>query len=418
MLSVQQAHLVLKARLSPMVTVETRGGELISVELARGEDDDEGEDATKAAESVADSDAVGGVYDHVKRKGAAARGNSQILSSSLTTEKKGAHGTTQKNRKQQQQPTVVVNNRGSEARSAPRSGRHVGEEENDEENEGEELMEEDFGSQQLQHKPQDDFDGYGGVPVSSPQPQLIPVVSRKMSVNQCECGFEGDLRSHEAEFGKIPKEMSLLLQGWTVLFSSGSEPWRRHLTLMAERLGMVVVPEFDGEVLEHAKKLQLVTLSSGARRTRKYLLSLVLGFPCLHWSWLRDAAVQNVPTDPLHYKLPAGTIDGQEVLQSATPVNVFQSLTVGLVPATTQFIAFWRDILTYAGATVVDRSRVTRDLSEGSLLLCEEAPAESVYTQAAAHDVRVVSSDWAVNCIVAQRLLPFPDNPFPEAGSS
>ena len=168
------------------------------------------------------------------------------------------------------------------------------------------------------------------------------------------------------------------------------------------------------------------------QRTEKFLLALLHGTACLHYSWLVECCQQQRVLDyntevkaghayhvPLGKSLELGRpVHGYDEEHRAVkqPPDIFEGARCEVVGASA-FVDFWSRTLKAAGAKVVKRlgEPWERDGRGLELVVTDGAPSRYLEEQAKALRIPVLSSEWVFQCLLARKIVPFVKGSPPQA---
>ena len=263
--------------------------------------------------------------------------------------------------------------------------------------------------------------------------------------------FSKKLLSKLAE-KKRPEINSKLLSGFTFLFTSldadvaadgalpkntnaGGRTLKEQLRKLVTLHGGKVANRFVAAgprghgYREHSKHKGLcatVLLCPGQQqRTEKFLLALLHGTACLHYSWLVDCCERQTVVDynadeftrdayfvPLGLSLEKGRpVYGYEDEHTAVrqPPDIFKGARCEVVGSESAFVDFWSRTLKAAGAKVVKRlgEPWERDGRGLELVVTESDPTKYLEEQANALNLPVLSAEWVFQCLLARSIVPF-----------
>lgn len=263
--------------------------------------------------------------------------------------------------------------------------------------------------------------------------------------------FSKKLLSKLAE-KKRPEINSKLLSGFTFLFTSldadvaadgalpkntnaGGRTLKEQLRKLVTLHGGKVANRFVAAgprghgYREHSKHQGLcatVLLCPGQQqRTEKFLLALLHGTACLHYSWLVDCCERQTVVDynadeetrnayfvPLGLSLEMGRpVYGYEDEHTAVrqPPDIFMGARCEVVGSESAFVDFWSRTLKAAGAKVVKRlgEPWERDGRGLELVVTESDPTKYLEEQANALNLPVLSAEWVFQCLLARSIVPF-----------
>ncbi|NWW49694.1 TP53B protein, partial [Pedionomus torquatus] len=143
-------------------------------------------------------------------------------------------------------------------------------------------------------------------------------------------------------------------------------------------------------------------------RTRKYLLCLARGIPCVSYIWVHDSCHANQLQNYRNYLLPAGySLQEQKLVEWHPRENPFHNLKVLLVSDQQQnFLDLWSEILMTGGAASVKQhySNVhNKDIALGvyDVVVTDFSCPAAVLKCAEALRLPVVSQEWVIQSLIA-----------------
>ncbi|XP_064311964.1 TP53-binding protein 1 isoform X1 [Phalacrocorax carbo] len=143
-------------------------------------------------------------------------------------------------------------------------------------------------------------------------------------------------------------------------------------------------------------------------RTRKYLLCLARGIPCVSHIWVHDSCHANQLQNYRNYLLPAGySLQEQKLLEWHPRENPFHNLKVLLVSDQQQnFLDLWSEILMTGGAASVKQhysNAHKKDIALGvyDVVVTDFSCPAGVLKCAEALRLPVVSQEWVIQSLIA-----------------
>eukprot|EP01113_Clastostelium_recurvatum_P009034 TRINITY_DN14316_c0_g1_i3.p1 TRINITY_DN14316_c0_g1~~TRINITY_DN14316_c0_g1_i3.p1 ORF type:complete len:638 (-),score=97.27 TRINITY_DN14316_c0_g1_i3:3-1916(-) len=150
----------------------------------------------------------------------------------------------------------------------------------------------------------------------------------------------------------------------------------------------------------------LILISDAPRRTLKYILAVACGVPCVRFSWVRECC-DNMQTEPIEpYLLPSGRrLDGQMVTIQDPDKDLFQALRIE-VAGSPHFKQGWTQVLRASGGCVVQRLFTSAE-SRIDAIFSDPEPADIVVRKAQALDLSLLTTEWLIQSILAQKAQKF-----------
>ncbi|KAJ8412991.1 hypothetical protein AAFF_G00105730 [Aldrovandia affinis] len=221
--------------------------------------------------------------------------------------------------------------------------------------------------------------------------------------------------------GPLPPSASLFL-GYAFLLTASSERDRETNLLASEEEEYVPTAPYNksytesqleaggGFVLQDFNEgqckaaYQSLLIADQHCRTRKYLLCVASGVPCVSHVWVRDCCHDNQLLNYRNYLLPAGVGLEDRIVEWHSHRSPFQDLKVLLVFA--EPTEFWADVLRMGGATSTCHHKVESSspdfLSDAfDLVVTDRSCPPSVLRRAASLDVPVLSPEWVIQSLVS-----------------
>ncbi|KAK2524459.1 Tp53bp1 [Columba guinea] len=153
-------------------------------------------------------------------------------------------------------------------------------------------------------------------------------------------------------------------------------------------------------------------------RTRKYLLCLARGIPCVSHVWVRDSCHANQLQNFRNYLLPAGySLQEQKLLEWHPRENPFYNLKVLLVSDQQQnFLDLWSEILMTGGAACVKQhcsNAHNKDIALGvyDVVVTDFSCPAGVLKCAEALRLPVVSQEWVIQSLIAGERVGYKQHP-------
>ncbi|XP_030312770.1 TP53-binding protein 1 isoform X1 [Calypte anna] len=153
-------------------------------------------------------------------------------------------------------------------------------------------------------------------------------------------------------------------------------------------------------------------------RTRKYLLCLARGIPCVSHIWVHDSCHANQLQNYRNYLLPAGySLQEQKLLEWHPRENPFHNLKVLLVSDQQQnFLDLWSEILMTGGAASVKQhysNAHNKDIALGiyDVVVTDFSCPAGVLKCAEALRLPVVSQEWVIQSLIAGERVGYNKHP-------
>ncbi|KAM9374902.1 TP53-binding protein 1 [Phaethornis superciliosus] len=153
-------------------------------------------------------------------------------------------------------------------------------------------------------------------------------------------------------------------------------------------------------------------------RTRKYLLCLARGIPCVSHIWVHDSCHANQLQNYRNYLLPAGySLQEQKLLEWHPRENPFHNLRVLLVSDQQQnFLDLWSEILMTGGAASVKQhysNAHNKDIALGiyDVVVTDFSCPAGVLKCAEALRLPVVSQEWVIQSLIAGERVGYNRHP-------
>lgn len=242
---------------------------------------------------------------------------------------------------------------------------------------------------------------------------------------------DGAFRNH-IDALRSSKGHGRVTSGKRVVLTGTFEPGQRSLLVQAVSLtggavcSAVESPSLRGQsattneksLEEWMQKSRQIVLAPAPATTAKFLLALVRCVPILHTNWLVHSVKVQSPL-PYHWYLLSASAEGGQPPQRPRS-RVFQGKRIEIV-GVAEFRRDWKEILTAAGAQVVERldrflsfdsrgQNVVVQPSDGArfcidVLLSDAFPNDHYFNYFELLPVPVVTADWAIRSIVADELV-------------
>uniref|UniRef100_A0A7M4E1I0 TP53-binding protein 1 n=1 Tax=Crocodylus porosus TaxID=8502 RepID=A0A7M4E1I0_CROPO len=194
-------------------------------------------------------------------------------------------------------------------------------------------------------------------------------------------------------------------------------PYNKQYTAMQLRAGAgYILEDFDETQCSAAYRCLLI--ADQHCRTRKYLLCLASGIPCVSHVWVHDSCHANQLQNYQNYLLPAGySLQEQRLLEWHPRESPFQNLKVLLVSDQRQnFLELWSEILMMGGAASVKQHHSTaqnKDIALGvfDVVVTDLSCPAAVLKCAEALRLPVISQEWVIQSLIAGERMGYNKHP-------
>ncbi|KAM6303608.1 TP53-binding protein 1 [Podargus strigoides] len=194
-------------------------------------------------------------------------------------------------------------------------------------------------------------------------------------------------------------------------------PYNKHYIAQQLRAGAGYILEDFNETQCNAA-YQCLLIADQHCRTRKYLLCLARGIPCVSHIWVQDSCHANQLQNYQNYLLPAGySLQEQKLLEWHPRENPFHNLKVLLVSDQQQdFLDLWSEIFMTGGATSVKQhssSAHNKDIALGvyDVVVTDLSCPAGVLKCAEALRLPVVSQEWVIQSLIAGERVGYNKHP-------
>ncbi|XP_036399945.1 TP53-binding protein 1 [Megalops cyprinoides] len=181
---------------------------------------------------------------------------------------------------------------------------------------------------------------------------------------------------------------------------------KRYTERQLEAGGGYVLQDFNEGQCKAA--YQSLLIADQHCRTRKYLLCVASGIPCVSHMWVRDCCHDNQLLNYRNYLLPAGMGPEDAIVEWHPRRSPFNALKVLLVfEEPTEFLA---DLLKMGGAVSVCHHKADSDSPGFSadaldLVVAGRSCPPSVLKHASSLDLPVVSAEWLIQSVICGERL-------------
>ncbi|XP_067927794.1 TP53-binding protein 1-like [Watersipora subatra] len=172
-----------------------------------------------------------------------------------------------------------------------------------------------------------------------------------------------------------------------------------------EALGGMVIDQFDADAVAAAKRSYLI--SSGFRRTVKYLQCLAANIAPVSYSWVDHCFAHKELIPERCYLLPAGVNrDGNVVewgsLRSTNKPTPLKGVSILLSTKNVRstFVEDWTSILKVAGALVIKKISITLGVKPDYIMTNADGCSKTHLNQASRLNIPVVDTEWAIQLLI------------------
>ncbi|NXR34512.1 TP53B protein, partial [Zosterops hypoxanthus] len=194
-------------------------------------------------------------------------------------------------------------------------------------------------------------------------------------------------------------------------------PYDKHYVAQQLRAGAGYILEDFNESQCNAA-YQCLLIADQHCRTRKYLLCLARGIPCVSHVWVQDSCHANQLQNYRNYLLPAGySLHEQKLLEWHPRENPFHNLRVLLVSDQQEnFLDLWSEILMTGGAVSVKQhysNAHNKDIALGvyDVVVTDFSCPAGVLKCAEALRLPVVSQEWVIQSLIAGERVGYKQHP-------
>ncbi|XP_064525521.1 TP53-binding protein 1 isoform X2 [Pseudopipra pipra] len=194
-------------------------------------------------------------------------------------------------------------------------------------------------------------------------------------------------------------------------------PYDKHYIAQQLQAGAGYILEDFNETQCNAA-YQCLLIADQHCRTRKYLLCLASGIPCVSHIWVHDSCHANELQNYRNYLLPAGySLQEQKLVEWQPRENLFHDLKVLLVSDQQQsFLDLWSEILMTGGAASVKQhysNAHNKDIALGvyDVVVTDLSCPAGVLKCAEALQLPVVSQEWVIQSLIAGERVGYKQHP-------
>ncbi|KAM9422320.1 TP53-binding protein 1 isoform 2-T3 [Salvelinus alpinus] len=232
--------------------------------------------------------------------------------------------------------------------------------------------------------------------------------------------------------GPLPQSASLFL-GFAFMLTASSEsdrqtnqpisdgeeeyvqtaPYHKRYTETQLEAGAgFILHDFNEEQCKAAYQSLLITDQHS--RTRKYLLCVASGVPCVSHIWVRDCCKEGKLLNYRNYLLPAGVGPDERIVEWHPRCSPFKALRVLLVfgePA-----ELWSELLMMNGASSVRQHQAEKDSSDipvgkFDVVVTDRTCPPLVLKSVTSQEVPMVSPEWLIHSLICGERLGYHSNP-------
>ncbi|NXV74179.1 TP53B protein, partial [Atlantisia rogersi] len=194
-------------------------------------------------------------------------------------------------------------------------------------------------------------------------------------------------------------------------------PYDKHYIARQLRAGAGYILEDFNETQCNAA-YQCLLIADQHCQTRKYLLCLARGIPCVSHIWVHDSCHANQLQNYRNYLLPAGySLQEQKLLEWHPRQNPFHNLKVLLVSDQQQnFLDLWSEILMTGGAASVKQhysNAHNKDVPLGvyDVVVTDISCPAAILKCAEALRLPVVSQEWVIQSLISGQRVGYKQHP-------
>ncbi|XP_051987627.1 TP53-binding protein 1 isoform X2 [Xyrauchen texanus] len=231
-----------------------------------------------------------------------------------------------------------------------------------------------------------------------------------------------------ATHGPLPENSSLFM-GFVFLLTASSEseresnlqssdddeeyvqraPYNKEYTVrQLEAGGGMILPDFNEEQCKAA--YQSLLIADQHCRTRKYLMCVAGGVPCVSQIWVRDCCQEKKLLNYRNYLLPAGQGPEGRIVEWHPRCNPFNALKILLILE--DRVDLWTSLLSMGGVAKVHHHKENQDISHIPAvkfdLAVTASPCEVL--KHVAKDIPVVSLEWLIQSLICGKCLGYDSN--------
>ncbi|XP_078800280.1 TP53-binding protein 1 isoform X8 [Oryzias latipes] len=171
--------------------------------------------------------------------------------------------------------------------------------------------------------------------------------------------------------------------------------------------GGFILPDFNEEQCQAA--YQSLLIADQHCRTRKYLLCVSSGVPCVSHIWVRDCCRENKLLNYRNYLLPAGAGPDGAIVEWHPRCSPFKALHVLLLSQQPQEL--WAQLATMGGASSVRQLQVddSSDIPAGKfdVAVTDHTCPPQVRRRVTSQEVPVVPPEWLIQSLICGKRMDF-----------
>ncbi|XP_047220133.1 TP53-binding protein 1 isoform X4 [Girardinichthys multiradiatus] len=176
--------------------------------------------------------------------------------------------------------------------------------------------------------------------------------------------------------------------------------------------GGFILPDFNEEQCKAA--YQSLLIADQHCRTKKYLLCLASGVPCVSHIWVRDCCKENKLLNYRNYLLPAGVGPDDAIVEWHPRSSPFEALRVLLVSQKPDEL--WVQLATMGGASSVRQLQANPESSEVpagkyDVVVTDHTCPPAVEKSVTSQEVPIVSPEWLIQSVICGEHLGFNSRP-------
>uniref|UniRef100_A0A8K9Y1C1 Tumor protein p53 binding protein, 1 n=1 Tax=Oncorhynchus mykiss TaxID=8022 RepID=A0A8K9Y1C1_ONCMY len=187
---------------------------------------------------------------------------------------------------------------------------------------------------------------------------------------------------------------------------------KRYTETQLEAGAGFILNDFNEEQCKAAYQSLLITDQHS--RTRKYLLCVASGVPCVSHIWVRDCCKEGKLLNYRNYLLPAGVGPDERIVEWHPRCSPFKALRVLLVfeePA-----ELWSELLMMSGASSVRQHQAEKDSSDipvgkFDVVVTDHTCPPLVLKSVTSQEVPMVSPEWLIHSLICGERLGYHSNP-------
>lgn len=184
-------------------------------------------------------------------------------------------------------------------------------------------------------------------------------------------------------------------------------PYNKEYTVrQLEAGGGMILPDFNEEQCKAA--YQSLLIADQHCRTRKYLLCVAGGVPCVSQMWVRDCCQEKKLLNYRNYLLPAGLGPEEGIVEWHPRCNPFKALKVLLLLE--DRVDLWTSLLSMGGAAKVHHHKENEDISDIPAGKFDLAVAASDAVKPVTPGLSVVSLEWLIQSLICGKCLSYDSN--------